>query len=78
MWSLGIILYELCTFNKPFMAGSLDELKQKVTKQRATPLPPGSVNKELADLIGKLLRKQPSKRPSIVEILGLPIVKKKA
>ena len=27
IWSLGVILYELCTFQKPYLASNVDELK---------------------------------------------------
>jgi len=39
IWSLGIILYELCAQKKPFMASDHEQLMQKVLKEKFTPLP---------------------------------------
>lgn len=59
MWSLGVILYELCTLNKPFLATSIEELKNKVLKEKPNAIPINKVSKDLTDLINKLLRKNP-------------------
>jgi len=68
MWSLGVILYELCTFQKPFVATSMEELKEKVIKDKPQ-VNEIKIGKEFGDLIGKLLRKNPIHRPSIKEII---------
>lgn len=34
MWSLGVILYELCTFEKPFLGTNMEELKEKIQKNK--------------------------------------------
>lgn len=54
IWSLGVILYELCTQRKPFMANDPVTLQQKVLKEKYTPLPM-SVSSAFSDIISKCL-----------------------
>jgi serine/threonine protein kinase len=39
IWSLGVILYELCTHKYPYFANTMDELSSKVLKEKYTPIP---------------------------------------
>ena len=39
IWSLGVILYELCTSKKPFYANNPASMKNKVLKDKYTPIP---------------------------------------
>jgi NIMA (never in mitosis gene a)-related kinase len=79
IWSLGCILYELCTLKHAFDANSIIEkiwihrigMKGLVLKiLRGTyPELPNTYSPELRDLIGEMLTREPSKRPSIKKIL---------
>lgn len=68
IWSLGVILYELLHFQKPFPANEKDELIEKVCNQ-----PPdrirSSISAPMQHLITIMLNKDPSKRPSVEEII---------
>lgn len=77
MWSLGVILYELCTFKKPFLADNVDDLKDKVLKDKIQ-LPEHHVPKDILGIITKLLRKNPIHRPSIKELLQYSLLRSKA
>jgi len=68
IWSLGVILYELCTHKYPFFANTMEELQPKVLREKYAPIPV-TVNKQLADLIQKCLQKKPENRPSITDII---------
>ena len=68
IWSLGIILYEMCMLNKPFKANNEDELKKKVIKEKYKPIDT-KYSKELVNMINMLLVKNPEKRPSIDDII---------
>lgn len=54
VWSLGVILYELCCLKFPFFATNMDDLEQKVLKEKFAPISL-KVPKPLSSLINKLL-----------------------
>lgn len=74
IWSLGCILYELCTLHHPFDSNCLNGLIVKI--QRAKPPPiPYYYSSSLRNLVDKLLQKVPAKRPSINQILELDFIR---
>ena len=74
IWALGVLLYELMTFQMPFNAISLPLLSIKI--KRGVYKPPSSTySKELRDLLKSLLTLDPDERPSINDILKLPLIK---
>lgn len=77
MWSLGVILYELCTLEHPFTADNLLGLVFKIVSDQHKPIP-DRYSKELGDLIERLLQKDPQKRPSVREILKMQLIRRKA
>jgi serine/threonine protein kinase len=64
MYSLGVVLYELLTGKRPFVADTLEELVRKILNE--TPAPPSSLRKGLPKDIDlamlKLLGKKPEHR----------------
>lgn len=68
IWALGIILYEICCFSHPFPATELDELENKVLNEKMVKINQ-SVSSQFVDIINKMLRKDPKKRPTIEEII---------
>ena len=73
IWSLGVLLYEMMTFKMPFNANSLPMLSVKIMKGNYTP-PPSIYTKDLREIVSKCLMLNPSDRPTIQEILRMPIV----
>ena len=73
IWSLGVLLYEMMTFKMPFNANSLPMLSVKITRGQYTP-PPTIYTKDLRELVTKCLTIDPKIRPSIHEILRMPII----
>jgi NIMA (never in mitosis gene a)-related kinase len=69
IWSLGIILYEMCALKPPFNANSLSELGQKIVKCAYPPIP-AHYSKELKQLVSQLLVFEPAKRPNINQVLS--------
>jgi NIMA (never in mitosis gene a)-related kinase 1/4/5 len=63
VWSLGCVLYEMATLKPPFRAQDMDSLFKKVQKGVYDPLPP-KYSRDLADVIGSMLKVKSSHRPS--------------
>eukprot|EP00359_Climacostomum_virens_P003272 CAMPEP_0204901962 /NCGR_PEP_ID=MMETSP1397-20131031/3380_1 /ASSEMBLY_ACC=CAM_ASM_000891 /TAXON_ID=49980 /ORGANISM="Climacostomum Climacostomum virens, Strain Stock W-24" /LENGTH=702 /DNA_ID=CAMNT_0052070393 /DNA_START=115 /DNA_END=2223 /DNA_ORIENTATION=+ len=75
VWALGCVVYEMCNLRHAFDAQSLNGLAMKILKGSYPPISP-SYSKGLRDLIGKMLSINPTQRPSLLDILKVPIVKK--
>ena len=73
IWSLGVILYELCALKPPFNADSIPTLALKIIKGQFSPIP-SIYTKEIRSLIGSLLQIDPFRRPNIGEVLKVPII----
>ena len=73
IWSLGVLLYEMMTFKMPFNANSLPMLSVKIMRGNYPP-PPAVYTKDLREIVSKCLTVIPSRRPSIQEILRMPII----
>ncbi|XP_047676188.1 serine/threonine-protein kinase Nek3 isoform X2 [Tachysurus fulvidraco] len=69
VWSLGCVLYELCTLRHPFEARSWKSLILKVCRGSYTPLP-SRLPYELHYLIKHMFKTNPRDRPSIHTILN--------
>ncbi|THV71358.1 kinase-like protein [Aureobasidium pullulans] len=74
IWSLGCIVYELCSREPPFNARTHLELIQKIKLGKVAPLP-RAYSKELSDVISACLQVNPNSRPDTASLLNLPRVK---
>ncbi|KAM9733742.1 serine/threonine-protein kinase Nek3 isoform 1-T1 [Menidia menidia] len=68
VWSLGCVLYELCTLRHPFQAPSWKSLVLKVCRGAYPPLP-GRLPYELQHLVRQMFKTNPKDRPSVHTIL---------
>jgi serine/threonine protein kinase len=39
IWSLGVVLYELCVQKYPFLATNIEDLQAKILKDKFSPIP---------------------------------------
>eukprot|EP00922_Rhytidocystis_sp_ex-Travisia-forbesii_P038221 GHVS01056932.1.p1 GENE.GHVS01056932.1~~GHVS01056932.1.p1 ORF type:complete len:583 (-),score=107.81 GHVS01056932.1:429-2177(-) len=76
IWSLGCVLYELCTFKTPYHnAYPINVLIDSLLDPKAVPsIPAGYYSSELIALCDRMLQKDPKKRPSTQELLKAPLV----
>ncbi|KAI1614091.1 never in mitosis a-like kinase [Exophiala viscosa] len=73
IWSLGCIMYELCTREPPFNANSHLQLVQRIRKGEFKPIP-NVYSKDLANVIASCLKTNPMHRPDTISLLSLPYV----
>ena len=76
IWSVGCILYELCTFRPPFRGNSLKELSQNVMKGYYMPIP-SFYSRDLKKVIEYMLVVDPKKRIGINELINTEIIQRK-
>lgn len=74
IWSLGCIIYELCSREPPFNAKTHFQLVQRIKEGKVVPLPE-MYSAELNQVIKDCLRVNPDRRPDTTQLLNLPIVK---
>ena len=73
IWSLGCIMYELCTKEPPFNAKTHIQLAQNIRKGVYKELP-SMYSKELQNVIASCLKVNPKFRPDAASLLTVPYV----
>lgn len=73
VWSLGVLLYELLSLNRPFTANSIKGLMEQVCAGKYPPLP-NTYSRQAHDLVATLLNLDPARRPTTTEIFMIPYV----
>ena len=74
IWSLGVLLYEMCALKMPFDASNLPQLYIKIINCNYQPLS-NNYSEELKKLVKAMLNETSLKRPNIGEVLNYPIIK---
>jgi serine/threonine protein kinase len=74
IWSLGCVLYELCTLSPAFSGNNMGAIVAKIMRDRP-PAIPSFYSKGLADLVDAMLNKSPKARPSLPDIVNFPVLK---
>lgn len=73
IWSLGCVLYELCSLQHAFDSKCMNGLIMAILRSKQNPIP-YTYSQNLRSLVDKLLQKDPRKRPSINQILRLDFI----
>ena len=68
LWSLGCVLYEIICLTPAFYADSIAALLHRICNVTYDPPPPGSCSDLLRELLGSLLQREASARPSAHEV----------
>jgi len=74
VWSLGCVLYELCSLRHAFQSESLLGLVFQISKGTVDPLDARRYSPELRGLASELLERDPARRPSLREVLARPFI----
>jgi NIMA (never in mitosis gene a)-related kinase 1/4/5 len=69
VWSMGVLLYELCALAPPFTANSLQFLALKIVKGSYSQIS-GTYSQELKSLVAEMLQLDPNRRPSVGDVLS--------
>mmetsp|Transcript_115126 Transcript_115126/g.215486 ORF Transcript_115126/g.215486 Transcript_115126/m.215486 type:complete len:566 (+) Transcript_115126:138-1835(+) len=77
MWSLGCVLYELVALRPPFRAEDMEGLYRKVLRGQYPRIPP-HYSQDLSEVLATLLQVNPRHRPSIDQLIDLPVMKRHA
>ncbi|CAD7968612.1 unnamed protein product [Amoebophrya sp. A25] len=75
VWSLGVMLYEMCTLKHPFDAESLHFLAVKILNGKYPPIDSELYSPELDSLIRRMLSKNPGERPTVWQIIQSPLLR---
>lgn len=73
IWSMGVMLYELCSLKPPFDAPSIHLLSMKIIRGVYNPIP-SNFSSEIKSLIKQMLDLRPDNRPDINKILNTPVI----
>lgn len=73
VWALGCVVFELCSLKVPFDAQDLPQLVDKIVRAPMSRIP-SMYSRELADIVGELLSRQASQRPSAEKVLQKPMM----
>ncbi|CAD8154431.1 unnamed protein product [Paramecium octaurelia] len=76
IWSVGIVLYEMCMLKPPFEAESLPFLCLKICKGSFSNIS-SIYSSDLNAIIKQLLQSNPNRRPTINKILKIPLIVKR-
>lgn len=72
MWAAGIVLYEMLTTRRPFVAQNMPSLKEKVLQ--GTYEYPEHISREMREVVQSILVQDPSQRFSAQQVLRMPIM----
>ena len=73
IWSLGVLLYEMCCLKPPFDSDSLSGLALSIISGKYEPLPI-HYSDNIKELVRELLSVDPQARPSINQLLRRPFI----
>lgn len=77
MWSIGCVLYEMLALRPPFHAEDMEALYRKVLKGQY-PRIPQQYGQDLAEVVASLLQVNPRNRPSVDQLLQMPVMRRHA
>ena len=74
IWSLGVVLYEMCCLKLPFDSNNIAQLSMKILRGNYDPIP-FKFSKEMHSIVKRMLNVDQNKRPDIKEVMQCPLLK---
>ncbi|CAG9312240.1 unnamed protein product [Blepharisma stoltei] len=75
VWAFGCVIYEMMNLRHAFDAQSLNGLAMKILKGSYPPTSP-FYSKGLRDIVTKMLSVNPSQRPTLIDLLNTPLIRR--
>ena len=72
VWALGCVLHELCSLRAPFFGTNLLGVVYQIVERPPPPLP-AQYSTPLRELVDQLLTKDACERPSLKDVLAMPL-----
>ena len=73
IWSLGVMLYEMCALKPPFEGMNMHFLAMHIVRGKYQPIP-NHFSRELKELVNQMLTIDVQRRPTINQILRQPFL----
>jgi serine/threonine protein kinase len=74
IWSLGIVLIEMCDGEPPFWGLERRDVFSKILNDAMGPQQPASWSESLLSFVGACLTKEPLLRPDVATLLAHPFL----
>ena len=74
IWSLGCVLYEMCSLAPAFPGNDWANLIQNILRARYMPIPP-QFSSSLAEMVKVMLRPEPARRPTASQLVNASSLK---
>jgi NIMA (never in mitosis gene a)-related kinase len=74
IWSIGVVMYEICALAQPFRAENLAALMMRILREDPDPLPQNVYSGEVQTVVSWMLKKNPDERPTVDELLATSAV----
>ena len=78
IWSLGVLLYEMMTFDFPFTGSDNKEIKNRAMYGMMNPLKGNCYSQELTSFVRSLLKTNPIDRPNTLQLINCQSVRLRA
>lgn len=79
MWALGVLIYEICTLEQPFVGTSILQLGKVIGAGQYKPIPKYRCpDDEIVGIVASLLTVNPTNRPSAPDLLKMPYIQQAA
>ncbi len=73
VWALGVVIFELCALQQPFLAANQGALVLKILRASIPPLP-DTYSRALQGVVSLCLRRRSAQRPDVLQLLRAKVL----